>query len=262
MKFCTLFSGSSGNCIYIEDNGVKILVDAGKNLKAITNSLKNINVDIKDINAILITHDHSDHISAVGTIAKHYDMPIIGRRDTLEYICEKNSDLMPDRFTVLEGEGTFDVCGIGVTPFQTPHDSRDSVGYTFVGTGGRKLAIATDLGKVTEVVFTNLLNSHFIIIESNHDLEMLNNGNYPWFLKKRVASDRGHLSNNDCAKTICSLVKKGCEHFVLAHISENNNTEKLANNTISLILLNRGIKPPQVTVDIAPRHINSTVFEF
>ncbi|MDP4151815.1 MAG: MBL fold metallo-hydrolase [Bacillota bacterium] len=262
LNFCTLFSGSSGNCVYIQDGNVRFLVDAGKNMKAVASALQSLDTRLEDINGIFITHEHSDHISALGVIAKRYNMPIFGRRATLEAVCDKINDIMPDRLTVLDGDGTFDIFGIGVTPFKTPHDTPDSSGYVFTGSSEKTLAIATDLGVATDEVFHHLCKADFAIVESNHDIEMLKNGPYPWYLKNRVISDHGHLSNDACADLVCRLTEHGVLHFLLAHLSANNNTEKLALNTTCCKLLEKGIKPGETTVNLAPRSNISTIFDF
>ncbi len=260
MKFCTLFSGSSGNCVYVEYKSTKILFDAGKNMKAINLALSAFDMSLRDIDAIFLTHGHSDHISAVPVITNNYEMPIFAREGVLDAIVDRYG-LMPSKLTLLSGQGSFTFKDLKITPFETPHDAKDSVGYYIEG-GDKALTIATDLGHITDEIYGKMKNSAFVIIESNYDPEMLENGPYPYPLKMRVKGQSGHLSNGECAYTVCRLAGDGIRHFVLAHLSENNNRPDLAIREVVGALAASGYTPGDVTVNIAPRHEPSGMFEF
>ncbi len=260
MKFCTLFSGSSGNCIYVEYKNTRVLFDAGKNTKHINLALAGFGLSLKDIDGIFLTHGHSDHISAIPVIASKYGMPVFAKEGVLSLLVERHG-IIPSRLTLLSGNGTFTFKDLKITPFSTPHDAQDSVGYHIAG-DGEGLTIATDLGFVTDEIYSHMKSSNFVIIESNYDPDMLANGPYPYPLKMRVQGSHGHLSNGDCAYTVCRLAQDGIKHFMLAHLSENNNRPELAFSEVCGALAAAGYTPGQVTVNVAPRHFASGMFEF
>ncbi len=248
MRFLTLYSGSGGNSAYIEAAGVKILVDAGKSARTLCSSLKNIGVDIDTIDAIFITHEHSDHTSALETISKKHNIPIHMPCDCMQKFSNCCNELIshifphPPLFSL-------EIGGLKVSSFPTPHDSRMSVGYRFDFFEEGKMhsfGVATDMGYVTDEIKASLLGCEAVILESNHDVEMLKVGSYPYDLKKRILSNRGHLSNPDSAFFAAALAQSGTRHFLLAHLSEENNTPALAlDEAIS------SIADPSVSVAVA-----------
>lgn len=259
MKFCTLFSGSSGNCTFIEYGDTRILVDAGKNVKTIRAALQKIGYDLPDIDVILLTHGHSDHVSAIKVLAGRYSMPIMGTFGTLDHVLDTCGDVMSSRLTLIDTDSIYKIGDVAVNVFSTPHDIEGSVGYSF-SADGKRLTIATDMGYVTDGAYGLMKKSDFVIIESNYDIHMLENGPYPPHLIARIKSNKGHLSNEDCAKTICRLVTDGVCHFMLAHLSVNNNTVELAMRETIEKLVSQGVKPGEVTVDIAPRDETGRMF--
>lgn len=262
MKFCTLFSGSSGNAAYIEEGDTRILIDAGQGIRIIGQALANIGVGYQDLSAIILTHDHSDHIRGVAPISRKYGLPIYGPRMMLEAMIDRAEDLLPDRFTSFSGEGPFWFGDLAITPFSTPHDATESVGYTIENKKGKKLAIATDLGHVPDSVYERLRGADFILIESNYDEDLLHNGRYPYYLKRRILSENGHLSNRDCAECICRLCGDGTRHFLLGHLSKENNVPVLAMQSATIKLQEAGYLPGEITIDIAPRSEQSKIFEW
>ncbi len=233
-KICCLYSGSRGNSAYIEAGGAKILIDAGKSAKALCSALRDIDVDIDSIDAIFITHEHRDHVSALQTLTHKHKIPIYillpsarifdGMMD--ERLCECLMLQMKNDFRVTIKELT-------VTAFSTSHDSRASVGYklTFCEDGEYySIGYATDTGYVTDEMRESLLGCFAAVIESNHDPDMLREGCYPAELKSRIRSRRGHLSNGDCAEFVSELCSHGAKHIMLAHLSEENNLPSLAYN--------------------------------
>lgn len=240
IRICSLYSGSKGNAVFIEAGGAKILIDAGKSAKALCLALDEIGVCIDDIDAIFITHEHNDHISALQTLSHKHPIPIHillesaqvfnGLRDEKLCLC-----------LVLHGKSNFTVQikDLTVQAFPTPHDSRASVGYKLTFNNGDEkisVAYATDTGYVTDKMLENMLGAKYAVIESNHDEDMLRDGSYPYELKMRISSRHGHLSNSDCSCLASQLAISGTEAIMLAHLSEENNLPELAyNETVSAI---------------------------
>lgn len=230
-RICTLFSGSKGNCTYVETPGAKFLIDMGKNCKAVCAALAEIGVSPDALDAVFITHEHRDHIDALSVFCKHHPLPIHVQRASSLRIIESAPHLeglvrvYPDAAScrVTIGDAT-------VQAFKTPHDSRASVGYriTLEGEQPTAIAYATDIGYVTPDILENLLGCESVVLESNHDPDMLMDGPYPYDLKLRIRSNKGHLANEDCAALAAQLYASGTKNILLAHLSEQNNTPRLA----------------------------------
>lgn len=229
-RFCPLFSSSSGNCIYIGSSGGGILIDAGVSAKRITAALEQIGVSPDSIGAIFITHEHSDHINGLRVFAGHNNIDVYASAGTLAALGDIG--MLDGRFTAREitDEGV-EAAGICVKPFATPHDAAQSVGYTAMTPDGRRISIATDLGHVTDTVMNAIYGSDLVMLESNHEIELLRRGPYPYPLKQRILSDRGHLSNDACADAALRLLEGGTVRFMLGHLSKQNNTPELAYET-------------------------------
>lgn len=259
MRFCTIASGSSGNSVYIEQGDTRLLIDAGISLRAIETALKQLGTSAKLLTGVLVTHEHSDHTRGLYQLALRTGVPIYGSMDTVRAVLSSMPDMMPDRFTVFaSGRGPYRIGELTVTTFPTSHDV-PCLGYRIEGES--TVAVATDLGRMDSAVYDGLAGADFVIIECNHDVEMLRCGSYPPYLKRRILSDEGHLSNECCAAAVCRLVGTGCRHFVLMHLSESNNHPRLALEAVCGNLIQEGIHPGQVTVDVAPRYEMSRVFE-
>ena len=230
-RICTLYSGSGGNSTYIEAAGSKILIDAGKNARSLCRALSEIGSDICEIDAIFITHEHSDHISALEVISKKHRIPI-----HMADISAERFDREPDAFVhknLVRHHEEYEVYvgDVSVRSFRTPHDSMMSVGYRVDfcdGEGEHSVGVATDIGYVTKGICSSLEGCEAVVIESNHDEDMLKRGPYPYDLKKRILSNRGHLSNRASAAFGAYLASKGTRAFLLAHLSEENNTPEVA----------------------------------
>lgn len=223
MKVSVLSSGSKGNTTYIESNNVKILIDLGNTSKYVKEKLEDLGVFPGDIDAILITHTHVDHIGGLKIFAKKYNIPVYiteVMHKTLDYI---------DNYKLLEDE--FDIKDIHVTTIKTSHDAPDSRGY-IISSENKSIVYITDTGYINKKYFDILSNRNVYVMESNHDIEMLNNGSYPFNLRQRILSDKGHLSNYDSAKYLSSFIGNNTKCIILAHLSEDNNTEELAYNTL------------------------------
>ena len=220
--YYSLASGSSGNCSLIALGGQYILVDLGVSVRKLKSVLKGLSLTIDDLAAVLLTHEHIDHIKGLATFVKHHDTPIFASCGTAEAILCKYPDAR-DQLRPFYSGASFAIGPVAVQSFATPHDAADSVGYIFEA-DGVKLGYATDLGFVPNPVREALTGCGTVVLESNHDRYMLETGPYPYPLKQRVAGPRGHLSNADCAVLAASLVKNGAQRLILAHLSEKNNT--------------------------------------
>lgn len=235
-KICCLYSGSKGNSTYIEIGGKSILIDAGKSAKALCEALKSINVDPKTLDAIFITHEHNDHVSALQTFSHKNSVPIhimLNSARKFQGLCDErlcNCLCMHDK-----SDFSVELDGVKITAFPTPHDSRASVGFR-IEFENICIGYATDIGYVTEDIQNGLLGCESVILESNHDTEMLLFGPYPFELKERITSRYGHLSNRECASLASHLCEHGTKNLLLAHLSEENNTPEIAyNETLSAI---------------------------
>ena len=255
-----LYSSSSGNMFNIETSKADILIDVGVSYKAINLGLESIGKNINDISAILITHEHIDHIKGLEMICKKNSLPI--------YACGKTADYLNN---LLENKGIkatinkinynvpFNISNIEITPFKTSHDAVMPCGYNLV-CDNKTISYATDLGYVSEEILEYLKSSDFCVLESNYDKVMLDFGRYPYELKRRIKSDIGHLSNENAANTITSLVKNGNNNFILAHLSENNNTEQIAKTTILDTLNLNDALDPNLNLSLATKKLSNEVY--
>ena len=231
-RFCTLYSGSGGNAAYLETPTARILIDAGKCARTLIGSLKHIGVEMDSIDAIFITHDHNDHVAALEVLAKKHPKPVhMLFKSALRYRATQPEALCKCFWLYEKAPFTAKVGEVTVTAFETPHDSRASVGYRFEFPDGEKtvrVGYATDIGHVSEALREGLTGCEAIVLESNHDVDMLMDGPYPYDLKLRIRGKRGHLSNRECADLAAELAGQGTTHFLLAHLSEENNHPDLA----------------------------------
>ena len=235
---CPLYSGSTGNSTYISYENTGVLVDAGASCKGILSALSNIDCLPEKIKAIVVTHEHIDHIKGLKTLLKKTGAMLLASQDTLETLAEK--DLIPNNTCVTALDGDFCVGDINISRFNTSHDCKGSSGYTFILPNDKKIAVCTDLGIVTEEVRNAITGSDVVLIESNHDIEMLKRGPYPPQTKIRIMSDLGHISNNVCAMEVKRLFENGTERFILGHLSINNNTPLLAHSSTTSALIDIG----------------------
>ena len=228
LRYCSLFSGSSGNSTYIGTAAGGLLIDAGVSAKRITTALEQRNIDPATIKAVLLTHEHSDHVAGLRVLCKKYGWPVVASEGTLEALAEQDKINAEQRLFMLPRDTRLDIAGMQITPFETPHDSRECYGYRIDTEDGRSLAMTTDLGYMPQSVMDAIAGCQLLHIESNHDPEMLRNGPYPYWLIQRIRGEGGHLSNQDCAAVLPQLLKAGATRIVLAHLSEHNNTPNLA----------------------------------
>ncbi len=258
MRICNLASGSSGNCTLIESKNTKILIDNGKPLSYVFSALGELGVAPEQIDAILITHEHTDHTKGIERFAHTYNTPIYAHmsiREVLFHQIKIDNNL----FNFFESD--FQIGDLHIQPFPLPHDSKYCVGYR-VSEEDAVVSVCTDLGQFSDDTFDVIKSSALVYLEANYDPEMLMSyPNYPPFLKRRINSNHGHLSNIACAKAIEKLVKSGTRLVVLSHISEHSNTVNLAVNTIANYLESKGIIPNQnIKLDIAHHEHRGTIF--
>lgn len=226
IKFCSLYSGSSGNSIYLGTESTHILVDAGVSGIRIAKALGEINVNPEDVCAILITHEHSDHIKGAGVFSRKYNVPIFARKKTWVSM-RRELGTLPDNNIRIIDEPFFTIGDFEICNYSIPHDAADPVAYTFFA-ANKKISVATDIGCLTEEIYKNVLGSDIALIESNHDIDMLQNGRYPWQLKQRISGNLGHLSNVNAAVLATELARSGTKHIYLGHLSHENNYPELA----------------------------------
>ncbi len=233
MKLCSIASGSSGNCIFAGSENTGILIDAGISGKRIEAGLNSIDRRTADIDGIFVTHEHIDHIAGLGVLARRYGIPIYTTRGTYEAVLNtKSVGKMPEGlFRPIEPDQDVQVGDLNVHPFRISHDAADPVGYR-VETGGKKAAVATDLGFYNDYITEQLQGLDTLLLESNHDIRMLEVGSYPYHLKQRILGKRGHLSNEAAGQLLCEVLHDNLKHIVLGHLSRENNYPSLAYETV------------------------------
>ena len=238
-RFCSLFSSSSGNSTFLSSATTSILVDAGVSARRMVKALNDREIDPKSIGGMFLTHEHIDHVNAVRILATNHNIPVYATEGTLEAL--KESGVINGKFTAeVIPESGINIGDLFIKSFKTPHDSRESCGYTVMMPDGQKVAVATDIGHMTDEIMSNLKGSSLVMLESNHDEGMLKNGPYPYYLKRRILSDVGHLSNNSCAEAVTELLKSGTVRFFLGHLSRDNNFPELAYETSASALKTMG----------------------
>ncbi len=253
LVFCPLFSGSSGNALYIGTERTHILIDAGMPAKALSQALDSIGVSPASLSGILITHEHSDHIRGAGALSRQFDLPVYANEGTWGAMEVKLGLIAPKNQRIFLTGQDFYIDELGIAPFAIPHDTAEPVGFA-VHAHGRKVAIATDLGHIHSTWLNAVAGAEVLLLESNHDLSMLERGPYPRYLKQRIGGRKGHLSNEDCGKALCQLAQSGVRHCVLGHLSHENNLPELAYATVRDALAAQGIRcGDDISLDMAWR---------
>ena len=260
LRFSPLFSGSSGNATYVGCDDAHILVDAGLSGTRVTQELMKVGVNPAMLSAILVTHEHSDHIKGIGILSRKFDLPVFATEGTWREMYGKIGAISPRNMRIFEPEQDFYIGSIDVTPFATPHDAGQPVGYTFE-ISGAKLAIATDLGSVRDSWLKHVRGADAVILESNYDPGMLQTGPYPYDLKKRIMGRHGHLSNDDAGEVAAELAKNDTRQIILGHLSKENNYPELALQCTLSALKLAGVRcQDDIRVMVASRDGNSGMY--
>lgn len=260
IKFCSLVSGSSGNCTYMETDRTRILIDAGLSGKRIEGLLKSIDVCPTTIDYILVTHEHIDHIRGAGVLSRRYDIPIIANNKTWMAMEKTIGEIKESNIKVIESDKDFILRDLGIHPFRTFHDAAEPVGYCIYH-GNTKISIITDTGWVNDYIKNKIKNSSLYLIESNHDVDMLKKGSYPWHLKRRILSQNGHLSNEDAGKVLSELLTGKGEMVLLGHLSQENNTPSLAHKTVKECIESYGIDTLRdIVLELTYRHRPTKIY--
>ena len=257
-NFYSLSSSSSGNCLLVSSDNCNILIDVGISMKKINTELEKINLSLNDINAILITHEHIDHCKSISIINKKYSIPIYANKDTWYALNNIYDNINEDSKNYIIDNTPFSIGDLQIKAFSTSHDCANSCGYA-VFKGDKKISIATDMGYVSDDVFEAISDSDFTFLESNYETSMLESGNYPYSLKKRISSNIGHLSNSQCSNAIAKLYKTNSNNFMLGHLSRENNFPDLAIKTVYSTLQEEKIDLNNITVNVAEKDCLSNI---
>lgn len=235
MRLCSIASGSSGNCIYVGSDSTHLLVDTGISKKRIEESLAELEVKGEELNGILITHEHSDHIQGLGVFCRKYEVPIYATRGTIAGICAcKTLGKMPEGlFREITTDEMFEIGDLTVKPFAISHDANEPTGFR-IENEKKAVAVATDLGIYDDYIVENLKGLDAVVLEANHDIHMLEVGPYPYPLKRRVLGDHGHLSNELSGRLLCNILHDKMKYILLGHLSRENNFPELAYETVKL----------------------------
>ena len=251
-NFCSLYSGSSGNCLFLQTSNTKILIDAGESAKKISSALSSIEINPTDIDAILVTHEHSDHVKGLGTFSKKYDIPVYANTktwDAMEEQASKINEKNQKHFTI---EENFEIGDLKIHPFKIPHDAANPCGFNVIH-NNKKISIATDIGHMTSNIAHKLEDSSFVLLEANYDPNILKCSPYPYLLKQRIAGPNGHLANIDAGKTISFLLNSGLEAVMLGHLSKENNFPELAYKTVVDELISNNYNENALSISVAKR---------
>jgi len=254
-KFVTLFSSSKGNSYYIGSSGQGILVDAGRSCKQLEQAMMSCGLDMRSVRAIFVTHEHTDHCSGLRVLASRYEINVYASEGTLEGLIRNN--MLCDRFSADVITSRLSIGDMLVERFDTPHDSNESCAYRVTTPDGKRAMVATDMGIMLPSVRKAISECALAVVESNHDVNMLMSGPYPYPLKRRILSDKGHLSNVACAEELPDFVRAGVRHLVLGHLSQDNNTPDVALATSLCSLKQAGMKENHdFTLTVAPVETN------
>lgn len=252
LTLTTLASGSSGNCILLSGGGTHLLIDAGISCRRITKSLQELGIPPEDLSGVLITHEHTDHVSGLATLTKRYHLPVYTSPGTGRRLCYRIAAL-EDVLQPCSPGGAFTLGSLEVETFSTLHDAAEPMGFS-VSDGTRKAVVVTDLGVVTGEVLAALSGAGLVVVEANHDEDWVRSGPYPYYLKERILGNFGHLSNQSGAALALRAVETGARTVVLAHLSSENNSPEHARSSVSTVLTSHGIRlEEEVTLAVAPR---------
>ena len=254
LNFCSLYSGSSGNSLFVETENTKILIDAGMSCKKIEEGLKSIEVDPSSINAVLVTHEHIDHVKGISTLSKKFDIPVFATKETFDAMPAQTEKLSEKNINFFNPLEKFNIDDLEVLPFNIPHDAANPCGFTIIKDNQHQISIATDIGHMTKSIVNHLEGSEFVLLESNYDIEVLKYCSYPYNLKSRIAGKTGHLSNTMAGKTISYLLKNSnLNTAMLGHLSKESNFPELAYQTVIDELITTHTDTCNINLSVANR---------
>ena len=264
LNFISFGSGSSGNCYYLFTEEDGILIDIGIGIRALKKGFHDYGLKLNHVKHVLVTHDHADHVKSVGVVSNDFSLPVYA---TSEVHCgiERNycvrRKIASSHIRVMEKGSTIQLGDFKITSFGVPHDSADNVGYR-IQVGDVTFCLITDVGHITDEIKGHIAAANYLVIEANHDVEMLKSGPYPAYLKERVSGPLGHLSNKDCALALAENATTSLQHVWLCHLSEENNHPELARKTVEMILHSYGVVPGKdFLLDVLKRKVPSEVYE-
>ncbi len=238
IMFLSLVSGSSGNASLVKNENTTILIDCGLSAKRLCTLLDEININPTEIDAILITHEHSDHITGAGVMSRRFDIPVYATKNTHQSM--NIGPIKEYNTKIIDSGCEFEIGNFLINPFSISHDAADPVCYS-LSDDKEKYSVLTDTGIVSQEILKSVAGSDYIMLEANHDVDMLMYGDYPFSLKKRIASDKGHMSNDYAAQCAIKLIENNTKNIMLSHLSNNNNTPEIAYKTIESVLLKNGV---------------------
>ena len=260
LQICSLRSGSRGNAVLVFTEKTKILIDCGISGKNVESCLNDIDIDPRELDAILVTHEHADHTNAVGIMSRRYNLPIYANTATFIAMLDKIGNVTDDNQRTFKDDTEFEIGDIGIKPFAIPHDAADPVGYSLFS-GSRKISIATDMGHISDSAESALRNSDIVLLEANHEVNVLDVCGYPAYLKRRIKSDLGHLSNETAGKLAALLAMSGTRQILLGHLSAESNTPEMAFETVNGILKSNNISVgSDIILDVATRGEISKIY--
>ena len=259
-NFCSLYSGSSGNSLFVETEHTKLLIDAGVSSKKIETALDNLQVDPTSIDGILITHEHSDHVKGLGTFAKKFNVPVFVNNKTLDSMPEQKDKLRQNVINNFVVGESFEIKDLKIKSFKIPHDAADPCGF-LISKNDKSIGVATDIGHMTNTILKSLEPSNFVLIESNYEPEILKYSSYPFSLKTRISGPNGHLPNEDAGKTISCLLKNNLKKAMLGHLSKENNFPELAYKTVVEELMANNYNENSLSLSVASRDVPGNIIE-
>lgn len=260
MYFCSLSSGSSGNCLYIETSQSKFLIDAGLSGVKIAKLMESRGLKPQELDFILLTHEHNDHAKGVGVLSRRYNIPVFSNENTWAAMRSFIGKIKDENLKVFETGVDFEYRDLAIKPVRIYHDCADPVAYVIYG-DNKKISVMTDTGLVTNEMINSFKDSDMLFMESNYDSNMLFNGPYPEYLKRRISGNEGHISNQESAELIGKLLKSGNEKVYLGHLSQENNLPILAKNTVESHLIELGIDKNDLNIEVSKRFSANEIYK-
>ena len=247
-----------GNCLYVESENTKLLIDAGVSLKKIESGLETLDVSPFSLDAILVTHEHSDHIQSLGNLSKKFNLPVFANSETFDAMPKQTDKISDENINKFKNTQKFNINDLEITPFSIPHDAANPCGFN-ISCKKSRLSVATDIGHVTNNILKQLEGSKFVLLESNYDTEILKFSKYPYALKRRISGPEGHLSNDNASKVITHLMNGTLKSAMLGHLSKENNFPELAYQTVVNEILNSGNDTSKLSLSVASRNEASKI---